>query len=99
MNDPVREKELGWGEINKRMPDSSYQILKGLAFSFLNTRKRLFVVDGFAGWDPEDRVKIRVVCTRPYHALFMHTMLVRPTVQELEKEFSDGADYYIFNAG
>lgn len=52
VNDPVREKELGWGDINKRMPDSSYQILKGLALNFLNTRRRLFVVDGFAGWDP-----------------------------------------------
>lgn len=52
VNDPVREKELGWGDINKRMSDSSYQILKGLALNFLNTRRRLFVVDGFAGWDP-----------------------------------------------
>jgi hypothetical protein len=26
-------------------------------------------------------------------------MLVRPTLQELERKFSDGADYYIFNAG
>ena len=29
----------------------------------------------------------------------MHNMLVRPTLQELEREFGDGADYYIFNAG
>lgn len=29
----------------------------------------------------------------------MHKMLVRPTLQELERKFSDGADYYIFNAG
>lgn len=56
-----------------------------MAFNYLNTRKRLFVVDGFAGWEPEDRVRIRVVCTRPYHALFMHNMLVRPTVDELTK--------------
>jgi len=27
VNDAVREKELGWGEINKRMPASSFQIL------------------------------------------------------------------------
>lgn len=57
------------------------------------------MVDGFAGWDPEERVKIRVVCTRAYHALFMTNMLVRPNLQELEREFNDGADYYIFNAG
>ncbi len=29
----------------------------------------------------------------------MHNMLVRPTEQELNDDFSDGADYYIFNAG
>lgn len=29
----------------------------------------------------------------------MHNMLVRPTIQELEEDFSEGADYYIFNAG
>jgi len=99
VNDPVREKELGWGEINKKMPATSFQILEDLAINYLNTRRRLYVVDGFAGFDPEDRVKVRVVCTRAYHALFMHNMLVRPSLQELEREFSDGADYYIFNAG
>ena len=29
----------------------------------------------------------------------MTNMLVKPTAQELEKDFQDGADYYIFNAG
>jgi hypothetical protein len=28
----------------------------------------------------------------------MHNKLARPTIQELEWEFGDGADYYIFNA-
>ena len=35
------------------------------------------VFDGFAGWDPAARFKIRVVCARPYHALFMNNMLIR----------------------
>lgn len=81
------------------MPDTSFQVLEDLAINYLNNKKRLYVVDGFAGWDLEDRIKIRVVTTRAYHALFMHNMLVRPTIQELEKDFADGADYYIFNAG
>ncbi len=37
----------------------------------------------FAGWDPQYRVKVRVICSRPYHALFMHNMLIRPTREEL----------------
>ncbi|MEM7622059.1 MAG: phosphoenolpyruvate carboxykinase (ATP), partial [Planctomycetota bacterium] len=62
-----------------------------------NTCKRLYVVDAFAGWDPEHRLKVRVVCERPYHALFMHTMLIRPTRDELEA-FGE-PDAVIFNAG
>ena len=81
------------------MPASSFQILEDQALSYLNTKNRLYVLDGFAGWDPENRIKIRVVCTRAYHALFMHNMLIRPTEEQLRTQFSDGADYYIFNAG
>ena len=29
----------------------------------------------------------------------MNNMLVKPTLKELEEDFSEGADYYIFNAG
>ncbi len=34
-------------------------------------------------WDTEARYKIRIVCARPYHALFMNNMLIRPTEAEL----------------
>ena len=37
------------------------------------------------------------ICTRPYHALFMHTMLIRPTREELA-DFGE-PDVVIFNAG
>lgn len=74
-------------------------MLSELAKSYLNTRRKLYVVDGYAGWDPENRIRIRVICTRSYHALFMTNMLIRPTQAELDRDFQDGADYYIFNAG
>jgi hypothetical protein len=35
------------------------------------------VCDGYACWDPAVRYRIRVVCARPYHALFAHNMLIR----------------------
>jgi phosphoenolpyruvate carboxykinase (ATP) len=55
------------------------------------------VVDGFAGWDPEHRIKVRIICSRPYHALFMHNMLIRPSEDELAS-FGD-PDYVVYNAG
>lgn len=65
------------------MKDSSFSIIEDIAKNYFNTRKRLYVVDGYAGYDKEDRVRIRVVCTRAYHALFMTNMLIRPTTGEL----------------
>jgi phosphoenolpyruvate carboxykinase (ATP) len=63
----------------------------------LNTRSRIYVFDGFAGWDPKCRIKVRVVSARAYHALFMRNMLIRPTPQELENYGSP--DFTIYNAG
>src|SRR4029450_6293438 len=67
------------------------------ARDYFNTRDRLYCFDGFAGWDPKYRIKVRVICSRPYHALFMHTMLIRPTPRELESY--GGPDAVIYNAG
>jgi phosphoenolpyruvate carboxykinase (ATP) len=79
VNDPVREQEIAWGDVNKPIHASSFTLLSELAKSYLNTRRKVYVVDGYAGWDPEDRIRIRVICTRSYHALFMTNMLIRPT--------------------
>ena len=45
-------------------------------------RTRIYVIDGYGGWDPKYRIKVRVICTRPYHALFMHNMLIRQTAED-----------------
>ena len=55
------------------------------------------VIDGFAGWDPEYQIKVRIICESAYHALFMHNMLIRPTAEELE-DFQE-PDAVIYNAG
>ena len=79
------------------MDEHGFQVNRERAIDYLNTRERLYVVDGFAGWHPQHRRKIRVICARPYHALFMHIMLIRPTEEELAS-FGE-PDYVIFNAG
>eukprot|EP00913_Durusdinium_trenchii_P013316 g12498.t1 len=42
-------------------------------------------------------MRIRVITSRAYHALFMHNMLIRPTAEELAN-FGE-PDYTIYNAG
>ena len=71
------------GTINIPCDERTFQINRQRALDYLNTREQLYCFDGFAGWDPKYRIKVRVICSRPYHALFMHTMLIRPTREEL----------------
>jgi phosphoenolpyruvate carboxykinase (ATP) len=93
----ISQKDVWWGPVNMPLSTSSFRLLRRRATDYLNHCKSLYVTDGFAGWDPQHRIKIRVICSRPYHALFMHNMLIRPTDAELEK-FGE-PDYVIFNAG
>ena len=89
--------DVWWGNVNIKLDPSVFLINRERAVDYLNTRERLYVVDGYAGWDPKYRLKIRVICARAYHALFMHNMLIRPTRAQLH-EFGD-PDYVIYNAG
>jgi phosphoenolpyruvate carboxykinase (ATP) len=51
------------------MDDKVFMINRERAVDYLNTRKRLYIVDGYAGWDPKYRIKVRVVCARAYHGM------------------------------
>ncbi|MGH0035385.1 MAG: phosphoenolpyruvate carboxykinase (ATP) [Myxococcota bacterium] len=94
---PLTQREVWWGPVNRPVSPETFQALRRRALDYLGTRERLYVVDGFAGWDTDWRIRIRVVCARPYHALFMHNMLIRPSQEELT-EFAE-PDYVILNAG
>lgn len=94
---PNSEKDIWWGSVNVAVDEHTFEINRERAIDYLNTRDRIYIVDGFGGWDPDERIKVRIICTRPYHALFMHNMLIRPTDAELEA-FGE-PDYVVFNAG
>lgn len=88
---------IWWGPVNKQVDELTWKISRSRALDYLRTREKLFVVDAFAGWDPRYRIKVRIVCARAYHALFMTNMLIRPTEEEL-KNFGE-PDFTIYNAG
>ncbi|KAJ2807390.1 Protein kinase C-like 1 [Coemansia guatemalensis] len=89
--------DVWWGPVNKKLSEEAFAINYERAANYLNTRERLYVFDGYAGWDPKYRIKVRVICARAYHALFMNNMLIRPTQQELA-DFGE-PDFTIVNAG
>jgi len=97
VDEPDSTDDVWWGEVNVQLDHHTFQINRERAIDYLNTRDRLYCIDGFAGWDPNYRLRIRIVCARAYHALFMHNMLIRPTHEQLES-FGD-PDYVVYNAG
>lgn len=94
---PETEDDIWWGPVNIDLDEHTFSINRARAVDYLNTRQRLFVIDGFAGWDPNYRLKVRIICERAYHALFMHNMLIRPTAEELA-DFGE-PDFVVFNGG
>ena len=94
---PDSEDDVWWGSVNVAVDEHTFEINRERAIDYLNTKDKLYVVDGYGGWDEKERIKVRIICTRPYHALFMYNMLIRPTPEQLE-DFGD-PDYVVFNAG
>jgi phosphoenolpyruvate carboxykinase (ATP) len=80
-----------------KLDDRFFMVNNERAIGFINLHEEIYVFDGYAGWDPRYRLKVRIICTRPYHALFMHNMLIRPTDAELET-FGE-PDFVVLNAG
>ena len=89
--------EVWWGPVNLPAGDDSFLACRQQALDFLEAQPRVYVVDGYAGWDPAYRIKVRVICARAYHALFMRNLLIRPTPEELDR-FGE-PDLVILNAG
>merc|ERR1712050_189734 len=90
--------DVWWGRVNVKLDPKSFMTNRERAVDYLNTRKRLYVVDGFGGWEEEFRVPVRVITSRAYHALFMQNMLVAPAEGELDL-FYKTKPFVIFNAG
>ncbi len=97
VDNPDSSENIWWGNVNIPLDQHTFEINRERAVDYLNICDRVYVVDAFAGWDPQHRLKVRVICSRPYHALFMWNMLIRPTDEELAN-FGE-PDFTIYNAG
>ena len=82
---------------NIKMSKADFTINRETAICYLNNLEKVYVFDGFAGWDKRYQIKVRVISSRPYHCLFMNNMLIRPTFNE--KLTCGNPDYTIYNAG
>ena len=94
---PISAPDIWWGDVNIKLDEHTFMVNHERAVDYLNIHDRLYVFDGYAGWEPEHQLKVRVICSRPYHALFMHNMLIRPSREDLAR--FQVPDFVIYNAG
>ncbi|XP_048616878.1 phosphoenolpyruvate carboxykinase (ATP) 2-like isoform X1 [Brassica napus] len=99
VKDETTASELWWGKgsPNIEMDEQSFLVNRERAVDYLNSLDKVFVNDQYLNWDPENRIKVRIVSARAYHSLFMHNMCIRATPEELENFGTP--DFTIYNAG
>ncbi len=84
VRDAGTEDNIFWGAINQPMSEEHFAALKADFLAALGEQETLYVADLFGGSQPEYRVNVRVVTEMAWHSLFVRTLLVRPTAEELE---------------
>src|SRR5271165_3789549 len=82
VDEPSTTADVWWGKINQKLPREKFEVLKGRVQAYLQGRE-LFTQDVYAGADPENRIRVRLVTTGAWHALFARNMFIRPKAEEL----------------
>ena len=53
MDHPDSSEDIWWGDVNIKLDEHTFLVNRERAIDYLNVCDRLYVVDGYAGWDPE----------------------------------------------
>jgi len=83
VRDAETENTVWWGKVNVPMTPEHFANLKADFMAALAQKDRLYVADLFGGSQPEYRANVRVINELAWHNLFIRTLLVRPTAEEL----------------
>lgn len=81
VREPGSEENIWW-ENNNPMEPETYGKIREKVRAYADD-KTLYVIDTFGGADPDHRIAVRFIVERPYHALFIKQLLIRPNAEEL----------------
>jgi phosphoenolpyruvate carboxykinase (ATP) len=82
VDEPSVAADIWWGKVNQRMPVERFNTIKHRVQAYLQGQE-LFTQDLYAGADPAHRVRVRLVTTQAWNALFARNMFIRPPQAEL----------------
>jgi phosphoenolpyruvate carboxykinase (ATP) len=81
VEDELAKQSVWWGGNNALSPEHA-QGIRAKALEYLGT-KTVYVVDALAGASPNHQIKVRFILERPYHALFVSQLFIKPPVAQL----------------
>src|SRR5262245_5491544 len=83
------EAQIAWGKVNRPMNAAQFDLLHRDLLSSL-TGKELFVLDCYAGADPDFRLPVRVITEYAWHNLFCRNLFMDdpPAVAPAAPEFT-----------
>ena len=82
IDEPSVTADIWWGKVNQRMSVERFNAVKGRVQAYLQGQD-LFTQDLYAGADPDHRVRVRLVTTQAWVALFARNMFIRPAGADL----------------
>jgi phosphoenolpyruvate carboxykinase (ATP) len=78
VDEPETTEAVWWGKINQKMPAEKFTALAAKVRAYLGQKPELFTQDLHAGADAAHRIRVRLVTTNAWHALFARNMFIRP---------------------
>jgi phosphoenolpyruvate carboxykinase (ATP) len=82
VQDDQTRDTVDWGPVNRPMSEQAFASLLAKAQAHFQS-KDVFVNDGWACADPRERLHVRLICEKAWHALFVRCLLLRPPFAEL----------------
>jgi phosphoenolpyruvate carboxykinase (ATP) len=82
VDEPSISADVDWGKVNQRLSPAHFELFKNRVQAYLSGQE-LFTQDLYAGADPAHRIRVRLVTTGAWNALFARNMFIRPTEAEL----------------
>src|SRR5262249_28209493 len=81
VSNPESRDEIGWGKVNRPIEPAVFDRMLDKVGAYLQGRD-LFVKDVWACADPRHRLSVRVITEMTWHALFVHSLFLRPAPGE-----------------
>ncbi len=86
-------KNIWWGSVNIPMTPKLFEFYKFKAMALIHN----YEINGYAGWDTKNNVKVKLYTNLPYHALFMKNLLINPT--DIPSQGQTSHEFIIYDAG